>query len=208
MAQSNGIENMTHLVYIHLNESKGAADVNYFYQRNHLGNKFLTEWKLKCTHSSIKDCKQQFVKYLHDELGTLIECDDMDAAYYQIPNWVRNRLNDVQRKLDFRTLNDPSKQFCEMDILTDFSTKMVEKEVRSLQEYYNNAQEISTGLSARIGKYIVPLKNIENCEKGKNEELPELPTMLETLNEYITNNEIPKFRGLNELIAVIGGPDS
>ena len=36
-----------------------------------------------------------------------------------------------------------------------------------------------------------PLKNIEEMEKGKKIELPPLPPMIETLEEFMTKNNIP-----------------
>jgi hypothetical protein len=38
--------------------------------------------------------------------------------------------------LNFQTLHDPTKEFTEMQILEDFSTKMVEGEVTGFQDYY------------------------------------------------------------------------
>ena len=164
------------------------------------------DWKFEAISSSIKECQARFVGYLGEDCGTLVEWYDTDPAYLQIPNWVRNRLADRRRMLNFQTLHDPSKELSEMQILEDFSTKMVEKEVTGCQDYYQKAQEVSKAISARVAKYIRPLRAIEDCERAKKLELPALPTMLETLNEYISKHEIPKLQGLEELTALIGGP--
>ena len=140
MAEENGNVSQRHCAYIHLNESMSAADVNYFYQSSHLGNKMLSEWRLKCTNSSIKDPKQQFIKYLSEDCGTLVETSDTDPPFLQIPNWVRNRMADSSRKINFSALQDPSNYLTDTALATDFTTKMIEKEVTSLQDYYVKGQ--------------------------------------------------------------------
>ena len=94
-----------------------------------------------------------------------------------------------------------------MDILRDFSTKMLMKEVTGVQDYYEKAQRVSTDLSSRAGKVLRPLTNIENLEKAKKVELPPLVPMLDHLKEYVEKNEIPKLENGLELINVIGGPN-
>ena len=117
--------------------------------------------------SNTKDCQSNFIKLISSEDWELADCFDDDPLFFQIPNWVRNRVNDVGRMLNFQSLNDYTKQFSEMDCLRDFSTKMVMGDVTGVQDYYEKAQRVSCDLSSRAAKYQRPLLNIEALEKAK-----------------------------------------
>ena len=92
-----------------------------------------------------------------------------------------------------------------MDAITDFSTKMMNGEVTGYQDYYEKAQSVSCQLSGRVGKYKRSLLNIEESEKAKKLELPPLVPMLDTLQEYMTQHDIPPIESGFDLISIIGG---
>ena len=208
MVEENNVDTKQHMVWIQLNKSKAAADQNYFNQQSHLGCKVLNQFRWKVTQKSIKNPRVQLINYIDTNCGTLIQGYDDDPEYFQIPNWVNNRLADEDRKLNFAAIDDVGKKFTEDDAGRDFTTKLVNGEVTSLQDYYQKAQDVSHHLSFRVAKYSRSLKSVQELEKGKKLELPDLPTMMETLNEYINKYEIPKLNSVDELMALIGDRNS
>ena len=90
----------------------------------------------------------------------MIECYDNDPEFFQIPNWVRNRIKDESRKLNFAAIDDVAQKFTEEDAGRDFTTKLVNGEVTGLQDYYQKAQIVSHHLSFRVAKYSRSLKSV------------------------------------------------
>ena len=69
-------------------------------------------------------------------------------------------MTDEDRKLNFAAIDDVSKKFTEDDAGRDFTTKLVNGEVTSLQDYYQKAQDVSHHLSFRVAKYSRSLKSV------------------------------------------------
>ena len=77
---------------------------------------------------SIKKPRVQLVDFIATDCGILIECYDNDPEFFQIPNWVRNRIKDEGRKLNFAAIDDVAQKFTEDDAGRDFTTKLVNGE--------------------------------------------------------------------------------
>ena len=109
MAKEAKKSNDTHVVYAKLKEEKSAAHSAYFSHHTHRGCSLLNGYGWKTISSSIKDCQTTFIKHITSEDWELEECYDNDPLFFQIPNWVRNRVADVGKILNFQSMNDYSK---------------------------------------------------------------------------------------------------
>ena len=71
-----------HTVYVQMDESKGAVDRNYFYQKGNMGYRVLTEYRWKTCLSSIKNPRIGFANALISKDWILIEAEDDDPEYF------------------------------------------------------------------------------------------------------------------------------
>ena len=126
----------------------------------------------------------------------------------QIPVWLQSRVRDNRSTIKFNTLCNLGDNFCERKILKDFSAKMVNKEVRDYQDYYEQAQVHGVDLSFRVARCKTYLKHIEDSEMSKPRNLPPPVPMMETLTRYMELNGIPRINHEIELIMKIGGRHS
>ena len=169
-------ENESHKiwVYIHLNEDKNPAGQQYFSQIRSWGWNCLNNDDIRWKSTTVRKCQTKFADLVASEKWELVEPPMNCPDYLKVPDNIRHFVRECKETLKFADIKDLKKQFNQQEMMKDFSRKMVRGEVSGFQEYYEKAQEVGCHLSSRVALFRPALKNIEDCEAGKDKELPPL----------------------------------